>query len=146
MRFAPVVFATLCMLGSLIAEEPAPRLPVAELAKLIQSLPPQEDIKSPRLKELNEAERADFLERAVVGYNELYQQLRRGASVFDYPGLLALTRVVHSTRDGDQQIRVGVPYFHQRDPQDRLRQYVITFDRQGIILEIRPLLGWADLL
>ena len=120
-----------------------------ELTALIDSLPAREqlvadvalfkDAAPPNEKQREATER---LKKAKDGFERLKALLRIGTSVFDYPGLIALTRPRHSDFDNRYEMLLGIPPgWNWNQPQGtNPDEYRITFDGRGNITAIDSVL------
>ena len=80
------------------------------------------------------------LKKAAEGFNRLRSLLRVGTSVFDYPGLLALSPSRYIEFDHKYAIMLGIPSEEVRangeGPEENA--FDVIFDNRGIITEIQP--------
>ena len=120
-----------------------------ELSDLIHGLPVREQLiadvalfKETAAPSKRHPEAAERLSKAKDGFARLKSLLRTGASVFDYPGLIALTRLRHSAFDNRYQMLLGIPPgWNWNQPQGtNPDEYKITFDDHGIITAIEPVI------
>ncbi len=81
------------------------------------------------------------LKKASEGFQRLRSLLRVGTSVFDYPGLLALSRTRYIEFDHKYAMALGVPSDEVRANGEGLQKdmFDLVFDDRGIITAIRPL-------
>ena len=120
-----------------------------EVTDLIHSLPAREQLAAdvalfkdsapPNEKQHDATER---LEKAAAGFKRLRASLRPGTSVFDYPGLIALTRPIHNDFDNRYSMVIGIPPgWNWNQPQGtNPDEYRIAFDGRGIITAIDPVI------
>jgi hypothetical protein len=80
------------------------------------------------------------LKKAAEGFKRLRSLLRVGASVFDYPGLLALSPSRYIEFDHKYAMALGIPSEEVRANGEgpQVDMFDVIFDDRGIITEIRP--------
>ena len=93
---------------------------------------------------LNQQQReaTERLKKAIEGFKRLKALLQVGASVFDYPGLIALERPRHDDAENKYSMVLGIPPgWNWNQPQGiNPNEFRITFDGRGFITAIAPVL------
>jgi len=83
------------------------------------------------------------LKKALEGFKRLRSLLRVGTSIFDYPGLLALSPSRYIEFDNKYAMALGIPSDAVRANGQGTEEdmFDVIFDDRGIITEIRPIVA-----
>jgi hypothetical protein len=134
MRVTDLIALSVCMaISSLDAAAPA-RPPAEAIAELLKS---KHKVKAAVAQGAGaDAAALAVIDEAITNYQHLRLSLAPGASVFDYPGLLALGDIVYDAR-GRYRLRLGVTRplpRGVRPPPEHF--FAVAFDSRGTIKSI----------
>ncbi|HEX4087045.1 MAG TPA: hypothetical protein VHY22_19175 [Chthoniobacteraceae bacterium] len=140
----------LAALGLAAAQDTVPPS-TTEFARFIESLPTANEMRhdgeiagretQPAINDQQRNEARTRLAKARIDYDHLYSLLHEGASVFDYPGLLAISRHLFVNGDGTYSIRMGIPP-RLHTPDDPGHSYfLVRFNQTGVIIRVITLLN-----
>lgn len=82
------------------------------------------------------------LDKAKEGFKRLRSLLRVGTSIFDYPGLLALSRPRYIEFENKYAMALGIPSEDLRANGQGTEpdKFEVIFDNRGTITEVRPII------